>query len=87
MGPDAVAEDTVAGSDCRGTAAPEDNVGEDETVSSVVAVSGDGDIVDVVDYVPGHALHEKGLQRQIGVGTLVSSQERRALAVPLISRG
>ena len=36
---------------------------------------------------PGHALHEKGLQRQIGVGTLVSSQERRALAVPLINRG
>ena len=37
--------------------------------------------------VPGHAVHEKGLQRQIGVGTLVSSQERRALAVPLINRG
>ena len=37
--------------------------------------------------VPGHALHEKGLQRQIGVGTLVSSQERRALLVPLINRG
>ena len=51
MGPDAVAEDTVAGSDCRGTAAPEDIVREDETVSGVVAVSDDGDIVDVVDYV------------------------------------
>ena len=25
--------------------------------------------------IPGHALHEKGLQRQIGVGTQVSSQE------------
>ena len=36
---------------------------------------------------PGLALHEKGLQRQIGFGTLVSSQERRALAVPLINRG
>ena len=36
--------------------------------------------------IPGHALHEKGLQRQISVGTLVSSQERRALAVPLINR-
>ena len=36
---------------------------------------------------PGHALHEEGLQRQIGVGTLVSSQERRALLVPLINRG
>ena len=35
---------------------------------------------------PGHALHEKGLQRQIGVGTLVSSQERRALAVLVINR-
>ena len=36
---------------------------------------------------PGLALHEKGLQRQIGVGTLLSSQERRALFVPLINRG
>ena len=36
---------------------------------------------------PGHALHEKGLQRQIGDGTLVSTQERRALFVPLINRG
>ena len=35
---------------------------------------------------PGHALHEKGLQRQIGVGTLVSNQERSAPAVPLINR-
>ena len=38
-------------------------------------------------YIPGHALHEKELHRQKGVGTLVSSQERRALAVPLINRG
>ena len=36
--------------------------------------------------IPGHALHEKGLQRQKSVGTLVSNQERRALAVPLINR-
>ena len=36
--------------------------------------------------IPGHSLHEKRLQRQIGVGTLVSSQERIAFAVPLISR-
>ena len=36
--------------------------------------------------VPGHALHEEGLQRQIGVGTLVNSQQRRALAVLLLSR-
>ena len=36
---------------------------------------------------PGHALHEKGFKRQIGVGTLVSSQERRALAVPLVNCG
>ena len=35
---------------------------------------------------PGHALHEKGLQRQISVGTLVNSQQRRALAVPVINR-
>ena len=36
--------------------------------------------------IPGHALHEKGLQRQISVGTLVSSQERRALAVLVVNR-
>ena len=36
---------------------------------------------------PGHALHEKCLQRQIAVGTRVSSQERRALFVLLINRG
>ena len=35
---------------------------------------------------PGHALHKKDLRKQIGVGTLVSSQERRALAVLLITR-
>ena len=32
-------------------------------------------------------LHEKGLQRQKGVVPLVSSQEQRALLVPLINRG
>ena len=32
--------------------------------------------------IPKHALHEKGLQRQIGIGTMVSSQERRAHFVP-----
>ena len=37
-------------------------------------------------HFPGHALHENSLQRQIRVGTLVSSQERRALAVPLMNR-
>ena len=36
--------------------------------------------------IPGHALHEKGLQRQIAVGTLVNSQQRRALAVPQLNR-
>ena len=40
----------------------------------------------VLPSIPGHALHGKGLQRQIGVGTLVSIQERRALLVPLINR-
>ena len=40
-----------------------------------------------LSFVPGHALYEKGLQRQIGVGTLVSSQERRGLAVPSTNRG
>ena len=36
--------------------------------------------------VPGHALHEKGSQRQKGVGPLVGSQKRRALLVPVINR-
>ena len=36
--------------------------------------------------IPGHALHEKGLQRQKGVGPLVSSQEQRALLVPRLHR-
>ena len=37
--------------------------------------------------IPGHALHEKGLQRQKSFGPLVSSQHERALLVPLINRG
>ena len=37
--------------------------------------------------IPGHALHEKGLQRQISAGPLVSSQERRAAVVPRVNRG
>ena len=36
--------------------------------------------------IPGHALHEKGLQKQKGVGPLVSNQERRAHRVPRINR-
>ena len=36
---------------------------------------------------PGHALHEKGFQRQKGDGPLVSSQEQRALFFPVIKRG
>ena len=36
---------------------------------------------------PGHALHEKGLQRQKGVVPLTSSQERRVAVVPLTNRG
>ena len=36
--------------------------------------------------IPGHALHEKGLQRQKGVVPLVGSQEQRALLVPVINR-
>ena len=36
--------------------------------------------------ISGHALHEKVLQRQIGVGTLVNSQQRRALAVRQLNR-
>ena len=34
----------------------------------------------------GHALHEKGLQRQIGIGLLFCSQERRATVVRRINR-
>ena len=32
-------------------------------------------------------MHEKGLQRQIGVGTLVSGQAQKAVLVPLKNRG
>ena len=35
---------------------------------------------------PGHALHEKGLQRQIGVEVLVCNQGRRSVVVPRINR-
>ena len=35
---------------------------------------------------PGHALYEKGLQRQKGIGPLVGSQERRALLAPVLNR-
>ena len=40
----------------------------------------------VLPSVPGHALHEKGLQRQKGFGPLVGSQEQRALLVLVINR-
>ena len=36
--------------------------------------------------IPGHALHEKALQRQKSVVPLVGSQEQRALLVPLRNR-
>ena len=36
----------------------------------------------VRERIPGHALHEKGLQKQKSVVPLVSSQEERALLVP-----
>ena len=36
--------------------------------------------------IPGHPWDEKGLQRQISNGTLVSSKERRAFAVALMKR-
>ena len=38
-----------------------------------------------VGVLPGHALHEKGLQKQEGVVPLVGSQEQRALLVPVIN--
>ena len=37
--------------------------------------------------IPRHALHEKGLQKQIGVGPSASSSEQRAFFVPRINRG
>ena len=42
----------------------------------------------IIRTTPGHALHEKGLRRQIqiGVGTLVNSIERRAAVVPQIRK-
>ena len=43
--------------------------------------------INIYTYILGHALHEKGLQRQKGVGPLVSSQEQRALLVPRFNRG
>ena len=36
---------------------------------------------------PGHALHEKGLERQMGDGKPVNSQEQRALLILLINCG
>ena len=36
--------------------------------------------------IPRHALHEKGLHRQIRIGTLVSSKDRRAADVPRVNR-
>ena len=37
--------------------------------------------------IPGDASHEKSLQRQIGVGTWVSSQKQKKFLVPVINRG
>ena len=37
--------------------------------------------------IPGHALHEKGLQTQKGVGPLVSSQEERGLLALVVKCG
>ena len=39
-----------------------------------------------ISWSPGHTLHERGLPKQIGVGPLVSSQERRTAVVPRINR-
>ena len=37
--------------------------------------------------ITGHALHDKGLNKRLGVGTLVNSQLRRALAGLVIHGG
>ena len=34
--------------------------------------------------IPGHAVHEKGLQRRKGIVPLVGGQEQSALPVPVI---
>ena len=39
-----------------------------------------------IPQIPGHAWHEKSLQRQQAVGPLVNSQEQTALLVPLVVR-
>ena len=41
----------------------------------------------VKNLIPVQDLHEKGPQRQQGLGTMVNSQQRRALEVPMINRG
>ena len=38
----------------------------------------------MVERIPGHALLEKDLYRQISIGTQVNTQERKALFVPLV---
>ena len=53
----------------------------------IISASGRYAPLNYLNSFPGHALHEKGLQRQTSVGTLVSSQERRAAVVPRINRG
>ena len=45
-----------------------------------------GPSIHYMQQIPGHALHEKGSQRQKSIGPLVSSQERRAAVVSLINR-
>ena len=42
--------------------------------------------ISVAYFFLGHFLHKNGLQKQTGIVTLVSSQERRALAIPQINR-
>jgi len=60
-----------------------------EELESIVRTMAAGVVAEEIvleSMIPGHALHEKGLQRQIAVGTLVNSQQRRALAVPRLNR-
>ena len=59
----------------------------DSTSALTLMVVACGNLVILMGESPGHALHEKGLQRQKGAGPLVSSQERRALFIPLLKRG
>ena len=58
-----------------------------EIVRDLIAKLSRISVTERMNLIPEHALHEKNLQRQMGIVTLASRQERRALFFPLINRG